>query len=189
MCRRRGHKHLLGSHLSLCDWCGFWVREVRTIAEREDEPPEKELSLSTQHQRRLRLESFGSGSGISAGSGGNAMGKIARIRIRFAIGNLVPSRIRSINSMKLVMIFTIALHDFVRWAAALRASHHVPCLGPWLQFGLPAYNSLLPFERIRCKTANTLCAMYSTLHACSPSHRISEHTLGNSVNCGTSLRT
>jgi hypothetical protein len=54
ICRRRGHKHLLGSHWSRCDWCGFWVREIRTIEEREEEPPGKEMSLSTQTQRRLK---------------------------------------------------------------------------------------------------------------------------------------
>jgi hypothetical protein len=27
-----------------CKWCGTWLREVRTIEEREDAPPKKEQS-------------------------------------------------------------------------------------------------------------------------------------------------
>ena len=44
ICKRRGH----GTEISLkggwvqCRWCGMWLREVQTIEEREDEPPENE---------------------------------------------------------------------------------------------------------------------------------------------------
>ena len=41
ICRRRGHDaRLLTEDWSECKWCGMWLREVRTIEEREDEPPE-----------------------------------------------------------------------------------------------------------------------------------------------------
>ncbi len=40
ICKRRGHDAgLLGEDWSLCKWCGTWLRELRTIEEREDEPP------------------------------------------------------------------------------------------------------------------------------------------------------
>jgi len=43
ICRRRGHDAgILGEGWSQCRWCGIWLREVRTIEEREDEPPENE---------------------------------------------------------------------------------------------------------------------------------------------------
>jgi hypothetical protein len=44
ICKRRGHN--LGPGIRLgwqqCKWCGTWVREVLTIEEREDEPPEED---------------------------------------------------------------------------------------------------------------------------------------------------
>jgi hypothetical protein len=41
VCKRRGHelKHTWGQRWKQCKWCGMWLREVRTIEEREDEPP------------------------------------------------------------------------------------------------------------------------------------------------------
>lgn len=47
ICKRRGHAPDVGVRMgwSLCKWCGTWPREVRTIEEREDEPPENERSL------------------------------------------------------------------------------------------------------------------------------------------------
>ena len=46
VCRRRGHKaSLLGDGWAQCKWCGTWIREVRTIQEREDAPPEDEQGL------------------------------------------------------------------------------------------------------------------------------------------------
>jgi hypothetical protein len=38
---------------SQCDACKLWLREIRTIEEREDEPPEDELDPSVQAQRSL----------------------------------------------------------------------------------------------------------------------------------------
>jgi hypothetical protein len=46
ICKRRGHD--AGSFRDhgwlQCKWCGLWLREVRTIEEREDAPPENERS-------------------------------------------------------------------------------------------------------------------------------------------------
>jgi hypothetical protein len=55
ICRRRGHDaHLgLGSGWVLCKWCGTWLREVRTIEEREDEPPEGEKNPLWRVRRDL----------------------------------------------------------------------------------------------------------------------------------------
>jgi hypothetical protein len=48
ICKRRGHKadglSLHTSRWSQCQWCGMWLREVRTIEEREDDPPKEEQS-------------------------------------------------------------------------------------------------------------------------------------------------
>jgi hypothetical protein len=47
ICQRRGHAPDLGVRLGWvrCKWCGLWLREIRTLEEREDEPPENERSL------------------------------------------------------------------------------------------------------------------------------------------------
>jgi hypothetical protein len=45
ICKRRGHKvSLWDGRWSQCQYCGLWLREVKTIEEREDEPPEAELA-------------------------------------------------------------------------------------------------------------------------------------------------
>lgn len=44
ICRRRGH-HLVGIAADAwrqCKWCRIWVREVRKLEEREDDPPKEE---------------------------------------------------------------------------------------------------------------------------------------------------
>ena len=53
VCRRRGHSTRIGQRWSKCSYCGFWLREVITIEEREDEPPEDEMSQGTQTDREL----------------------------------------------------------------------------------------------------------------------------------------
>ena len=53
ICKRRGHKApLLGPAWMKCHWCGAWVREVRTIEEREDDPPEDEQDGFDKLRRR-----------------------------------------------------------------------------------------------------------------------------------------
>ena len=45
ICRRRGHPDqglLLRDGWVQCKECGMWIRMVRTIEEREDEPPHEE---------------------------------------------------------------------------------------------------------------------------------------------------
>ena len=44
ICKRRGHdrSRMLGEGWCQCRWCGIWLRDVYTIEEREDEPPEEE---------------------------------------------------------------------------------------------------------------------------------------------------
>ncbi len=46
ICKWRGHDAGIGIRLgwAQCKWCGMWLREVRTIEEREDAPPEEEKS-------------------------------------------------------------------------------------------------------------------------------------------------
>jgi hypothetical protein len=39
--------------LTQCKWCGTWLREVRRIEEREDDPPEEELDVRIQITRQL----------------------------------------------------------------------------------------------------------------------------------------
>jgi hypothetical protein len=53
ICKRRGHSaRLLGDGWAQCKWCGTWIREVRTIEEREDAPPESQLGLLTKIDAR-----------------------------------------------------------------------------------------------------------------------------------------
>lgn len=53
ICRRRGHSTRIGKGWSKCNYCGFWLREVITLEERQDEPPEYEMSQETQTCREL----------------------------------------------------------------------------------------------------------------------------------------
>jgi hypothetical protein len=53
ICRRRGHSTNVGKRWSNCSFCGYWLRENLTLEEREDEPPNDEMSLSTQSDRAL----------------------------------------------------------------------------------------------------------------------------------------
>lgn len=63
ICKRRGHSvnlRLLTSEggWNQCEWCGLWLREVRTVEEREDDPPEPERaqwqSLLRKQERTMR---------------------------------------------------------------------------------------------------------------------------------------
>ena len=52
ICRRRGHKaHVTDLGWAQCDACGMWLREKRTLEEREDEPSEDELATSVTIKR------------------------------------------------------------------------------------------------------------------------------------------
>jgi len=43
ICKRRGHEEVgLSGRWKKCKWCGMWVRDVRTIEERDSEPPKDE---------------------------------------------------------------------------------------------------------------------------------------------------
>jgi hypothetical protein len=54
ICRRRGHKaHVTDQGWAQCDACGMWLREKRTLEEREDEPPADELATSVAIKRLL----------------------------------------------------------------------------------------------------------------------------------------
>lgn len=56
ICRRRGHNPEAGSGMGgwiQCVSCGMWLREVTTIEEREDEPPESELSLLAKSRKAM----------------------------------------------------------------------------------------------------------------------------------------
>jgi hypothetical protein len=53
ICRRRGHSTWIGKSWSNCSYCGFWLRENLTLEEREDEPPNDEMSIGTQSERAL----------------------------------------------------------------------------------------------------------------------------------------
>jgi hypothetical protein len=48
ICKRRGHDTryatITPTDWTQCRWCGMWKREVHTVEEREDEPPEQEKS-------------------------------------------------------------------------------------------------------------------------------------------------
>jgi hypothetical protein len=53
-CKRRGHKvSLSGGGWAQCSYCRMWLREVRKIEERSDEPPVKEMSSMEQCRRSL----------------------------------------------------------------------------------------------------------------------------------------
>ena len=53
ICRCRGHSTIVGKGWSNCSYCGFWLRENRTLEEREDEPPNDEMSIGTQNDRAI----------------------------------------------------------------------------------------------------------------------------------------
>jgi hypothetical protein len=55
ICRRRGHAARLirDDGWIQCEACGMWLREKRTIEEREDEPPEEELGAAVRSERHL----------------------------------------------------------------------------------------------------------------------------------------
>ena len=63
VCKRRGHDVFWGLHEGWvqCKWCGVWLREIRTMEEREDEPPEDEKSPA-QRMRRTLFEEGETGS-------------------------------------------------------------------------------------------------------------------------------
>ena len=54
ICRRRGHQaRVTDQGWSQCGACGMWLREKRTVEEREDEPPEAELDPPEQTKRHI----------------------------------------------------------------------------------------------------------------------------------------
>ena len=55
ICRRRGHdlRPRVGDGFEPCPKCGMWIRDVITREEREEEPPEAELSRGFVTDRRL----------------------------------------------------------------------------------------------------------------------------------------
>jgi hypothetical protein len=54
ICRKRGHTVRPSEQGWMqCTACGMWLRETRTIEERESEPPEDELDPSVQTRRHL----------------------------------------------------------------------------------------------------------------------------------------
>jgi hypothetical protein len=44
ICRKRGHGCHLDRDWIQCKHCGMWLREIRTVEERETRPPEDEIS-------------------------------------------------------------------------------------------------------------------------------------------------
>ena len=53
ICKRRGHAGLRTDGWAQCTWCGSWIREVRTVEVRDDEPPEAELHPGVKTVRLL----------------------------------------------------------------------------------------------------------------------------------------
>jgi hypothetical protein len=53
ICKRRGHEGFPSEGWKQCKWCKTWLREVRKIEEREDEPPEEDLDPLVKSQRRM----------------------------------------------------------------------------------------------------------------------------------------
>jgi hypothetical protein len=54
ICKRRGHVADITVHgWSPCTACGLWLREKRTVEEREDEPPEAEMDPGVRSDRSL----------------------------------------------------------------------------------------------------------------------------------------
>jgi hypothetical protein len=55
ICRRRGHQaRITPLGWIQCPACGLWLREKRSIEEREDEPPEEELDPALRTERDLK---------------------------------------------------------------------------------------------------------------------------------------
>jgi hypothetical protein len=58
VCKQRGHD--AGSFLDQgwcqCKWCGLWLREIRTIEEREDAPPDHERSPLFRMRNQARTD-------------------------------------------------------------------------------------------------------------------------------------
>jgi hypothetical protein len=57
ICKRRGHDPgpvNLHQGWVNCKWCGIWLREVRTMEEREDTPPESEQNDTPRFLRAVR---------------------------------------------------------------------------------------------------------------------------------------
>jgi hypothetical protein len=54
ICRRRGHDQRIGKDWSKCNLCGFWLRKKVTREEREDRPPEEEMSPISRMLERLK---------------------------------------------------------------------------------------------------------------------------------------
>jgi hypothetical protein len=54
VCRRRGHPgvQMEPNKWRQCKSCGTWLREIRTIEEREDAPPYDDIDLFEQSRRR-----------------------------------------------------------------------------------------------------------------------------------------
>jgi hypothetical protein len=47
VCRRRGHDtkaigFMADGRWGQCRWCGLWLRQITTVEEREDAPPQEE---------------------------------------------------------------------------------------------------------------------------------------------------
>jgi len=58
ICKRRGHAGSVHEGWTQCKWCGTWLREVRTVEERADDPPVDELDVRVKLQLNLdRLKS------------------------------------------------------------------------------------------------------------------------------------
>lgn len=53
ICDKRGHDPRPGTGWTQCKWCGIWLREVRTVEEREDTPPEAELNEFLKIRQRV----------------------------------------------------------------------------------------------------------------------------------------
>lgn len=55
ICKRRGHQndHFLDKGWQQCTACGAWIREVRNIEEREEDPPEAEMSAWERFGRSM----------------------------------------------------------------------------------------------------------------------------------------
>ena len=54
ICKRRGHAGGVHEGWTQCRWCKTWLREVRKVEEREDEPPEEELDIRVRSERSLK---------------------------------------------------------------------------------------------------------------------------------------
>ena len=54
VCKRRGHDAEIGlrSGWVQCKWCGMWLREVKTVQEREDDPPVSERNTLPELRKK-----------------------------------------------------------------------------------------------------------------------------------------